>query len=94
MNLWEVASELSRRLVDALPRATSTDGVRRRPPTARRPIRTSATSSRSTSTSTATTGAGLGATHQTGWTALVAKLLQQSPLWDAKWDDKLSRIVR
>jgi hypothetical protein len=24
------------------------------------------------------TGAGLGASHQTGWTALVAKLLQQS----------------
>jgi hypothetical protein len=28
------------------------------------------------------TGAGLGASHQTGWTALVAKLLQQSPLWE------------
>jgi hypothetical protein len=27
------------------------------------------------------TGAGLGASHQTGWTALVAKLLQQSRLW-------------
>jgi hypothetical protein len=27
------------------------------------------------------TGEGLGASHQTGWTALVAKLLQQSPLW-------------
>ncbi len=27
------------------------------------------------------TGQGLGAAHQTGWTALVAKLLQQSPLW-------------
>ena len=27
------------------------------------------------------TGAGVGASHQTGWTALVAKLLQQSPLW-------------
>lgn len=26
------------------------------------------------------TGAGLGASHQTGWTALVAKLLQQTPL--------------
>ncbi len=26
------------------------------------------------------TGAGLGASHQTGWTALAAKLLQQSPL--------------
>ncbi len=30
------------------------------------------------------TGAGLGASHQTGWTALVAKLLQQSPLWPEK----------
>ena len=27
------------------------------------------------------TGEGLGASHQTGWTGLVAKLLQQSPLW-------------
>ena len=26
-------------------------------------------------------GAGLGATHQTGWTALVAKLITQSPKW-------------
>jgi hypothetical protein len=26
-------------------------------------------------------GAGLGASHQTGWTALVAKLLDQSPRW-------------
>jgi len=26
-------------------------------------------------------GAGLGASHQTGWTALVAKLLDQSRLW-------------
>ena len=26
-------------------------------------------------------GTGLGATHQTGWTALVAKLITQSPKW-------------
>jgi hypothetical protein len=26
-------------------------------------------------------GAGLGATHQTGWTALTAKLIMQSPKW-------------
>ncbi len=37
--------------------------------------RTSRTTCCSTSSSTATTGAGLGASHQTGWTALVAKLL-------------------
>jgi hypothetical protein len=30
------------------------------------------------------TGAGLGASHQTGWTALVAKLIQQSALWRGK----------
>jgi hypothetical protein len=26
-------------------------------------------------------GTGLGAMHQTGWTALVAKLIEQSPKW-------------
>jgi len=40
------------------------------------------------------TGEGLGASHQTGWTALVVKLIQQSPLWDATWDEKLARMVR
>lgn len=28
------------------------------------------------------TGAGLGASHQTGWTSIVAKLLQQTPSKD------------
>lgn len=27
------------------------------------------------------TGRGVGASHQTGWTGLVAKLIQQTPLW-------------
>ena len=45
---------------------------------ASRTTRTSGTTSRSTSTSTATPARGLGAAHQTGWTALVAKLLEQS----------------
>ena len=40
--------------------------------------RTGATCCCSTSTSTATTARGVGASHQTGWTGLVAKLLQQS----------------
>jgi hypothetical protein len=40
------------------------------------------------------TGEGLGASHQTGWSALSVKLLQQSPMWNAKWDEKLSRMVR
>ena len=38
----------------------------------------------STSTSTATTAPGLGASHQTGWTGLVAKLIQLYGLLDAK----------
>ncbi len=31
------------------------------------------------------TGAGLGASHQTGWTALVAKLMQQSGEGGQQW---------
>ena len=34
------------------------------------------------------TGAGLGACHQTGWTGLVAKLLQQSGAWKPGQDDR------
>ena len=41
-----------------------------------RTTRTSAITCCSTSTSTATPGAGSGASHQTGWTGVVAKLLQ------------------
>ena len=40
-----------------------------------RRIRTFATTYCSTNTSTATSGRGVGASHQTGWTGLVAKLL-------------------
>ena len=40
-------------------------------------IRIGATSSCSTSTSMATPAQGLGASHQTGWTGVVAKLIQQ-----------------
>ena len=76
--LAEVADELSRRLVGLFLR--DGDG-----PTAvfaadercARPIRTGATRSCSTSTSTATPGPASGASHQTGWTALVAKLIDQ-----------------
>jgi hypothetical protein len=75
MNLWEVASELSRRLVALFLRDKS--GKRPADPDSR--------------WGDAVTfyeyfhgddGSGLGATHQTGWTALVAKLIQQSPKWD------------
>ena len=41
----------------------------------------------------ADTGQGLGASHQTGWTALVAKLLQQSPLWSVAGHGPQSRIA-
>ena len=84
MTLWEVASELSRRLVSLFVRGEQTAAVRR---TARErlqsdphfhdhilvlrvlPRRQRARAS--------------GRAHQTGWTALVAKLLQQSTLWKA-----------
>ena len=80
MTLAEVAAELSRRLSSIFLRGRATGAARcsasdRVVPDA---IRTGATSSRSTNTSTATTAAALGASHQTGWTGLVAKLLQQS----------------
>jgi hypothetical protein len=39
----------------------------------------------------ATTGSGLGASHQTGWTALVAKLLQQSG--EVKHSESLTAIA-
>ncbi len=88
MNLWEVAVELSRRLVKLF--LLDENGKR-----------ASSGGSRLHGDNVlfyeyfhGDTGEGLGASHQTGWTALAVKLLQQSPLWDAKWDDKLSRIVR
>ena len=40
-----------------------------------RTIRTGGTSFSSTSTFTATNGAGLGASHQTGWTGIVARIM-------------------
>jgi hypothetical protein len=88
MNLWEVAVELSRRLVKLF--LVDENGRR-----------ASAGGSHLHGDNilfyeyfNGDTGEGLGASHQTGWTALAVKLLQQSPLWDAKWDDKLARIVR
>jgi hypothetical protein len=76
--LWEVAGELSRRLISTfLP-----DGDGRRPVNGGvdrfdldphwRDMVTFAEYFHGD------TGAGLGATHQTGWTALVAKLIRQS----------------
>ncbi len=82
MTLWEVASELSRRLVSLFLR----DANGRRP--AHGAVERMQTDPRFRDHVLfyeyfdGDTGAGLGASHQTGWTALVAKLLQQSPLWE------------
>ena len=76
-NLWDVAGELSRRLISIfLPDA---DG--RRPVDAGREMFTSPAWRDHVTFPEyfhGDTGAGLGASHQTGWTALVAKLVAQS----------------
>ncbi|HEY2512222.1 MAG TPA: glucosidase [Polyangiaceae bacterium] len=81
MNLWDVASELSRRLASLY--LIGPDG--------RRPAHgSSELLQRDPHFKDHITfyeyfhgddGRGLGASHQTGWTALVAKLLDQSPRW-------------
>ncbi|MBV8082893.1 MAG: glucosidase, partial [Candidatus Eremiobacteraeota bacterium] len=77
MNLWDVATELSHRLIDLF--VPGTDG--------RRPMLGAVEKFQSDPHFAGLlpfyeyfhgdTGAGLGAMHQTGWTGLVAKLLQQ-----------------
>jgi hypothetical protein len=84
MNLWEVASELSRRVC----------GLFLRDASGARPSHASLGAlARDPAFSDdvlfyeyfhGEDGRGLGASHQTGWTSLVAKLLEQSPLWDKK----------
>ncbi len=77
--LWDVAGDLSRRLNRIFLRGEDgTAAGLRRDRRSSRPTLTSRTTCSSSSTSTATNGAGLGASHQTGWTGLVAKLIQQS----------------
>jgi hypothetical protein len=93
MNLWEVASELSRRLVSVFLRGQ--DG--------RRPAHGHVERLQTDPNFSdhvlfyeyfhGDHGAGLGASHQTGWTSLVAKLLQQSPLWNAA-NARPSEIMR
>ena len=86
MTLWEVASEISRRLVSLFER----DLAGHRPadgPVER--VQTDASFRDHVSFYEyfdGDTGAGLGASHQTGWTSLVVKLLQQSPLWERGHD--------
>jgi hypothetical protein len=80
MNLWEVASELSRRLVALFVR----DGKGRRPADDRERMHTDPAFKDLITFYEyfhGEDGTGLGATHQTGWTALVAKLIAQSPKW-------------
>jgi hypothetical protein len=94
MNLWEVAVEISRRLVRLFLRGE--DG--RRPAHGRDPRFQGDENFRDNvlfyEYFHGDTGEGLGASHQTGWTALAVKLIQQSPMWSAKWDEKMGRMVR
>ena len=81
MTLWDVASELSRRLTSLFLRG----GDGRRPAHGFVPRLQLDPHFRDhiifSEYFHGDNGAGLGASHQTGWTALVAKLLQQSHLW-------------
>ena len=78
LTLWEVTTELTRRLITPLSRGT------RRPPAGQR--RSREVPDRDPHWRDlilfheyfhGDTGAGLGASHQTGWTGIVAKLIQQ-----------------
>ena len=77
LSLWEVAAELSRRLCRIFLR----DDGGRRPSNGGRPLLDDDEHWRDHLSFHeyfhGDTGSGLGASHQTGWTALVAKLLQQ-----------------
>ena len=81
MTLWEVASELSRRLIALF--AVGADG--RRPGHGPRALVQNDPHFKDHLSFyeyfNGDTGEGLGARTQTGWTALVAKLLEQSRLW-------------
>ena len=77
MNLWDVSQEISRRLVSTFTR----DEEGRRPVFGRTALFHGDPAWRDLipfhEYFDGDTGAGVGASHQTGWTALVAKLLQQ-----------------
>jgi hypothetical protein len=76
--LWEVAAEISRRLVRVFLR----DGEGRRPVFGRREKFQNDRHWRDYvpfhEYFHGDTGAGVGASHQTGWTGIVAKLIEQS----------------
>ena len=90
MTLWEVATELSRRLTRIFLRddRRPAPGVRRRRTVSDRSAL--ARSGPFYEYFHGDTGAGVGASHQTGWTALVAKLLQQS---GERSDDEVAERV-
>jgi hypothetical protein len=81
MTLWEVAAELSRRLISLF----TVGGDGRRPAHGFHPMAQGDPHFKDHVTFyeyfDGDTGEGLGARTQTGWTALVAKLLEQSRLW-------------
>ena len=78
--LDQIAENLRGRLDLPVPGRRPTAGARASVPTTRcRPTRAGRTTSSTTSTSTATPGQGLGATHQTGWTGLVADQIRRHP---------------
>ncbi|HZU82938.1 MAG TPA: glucosidase [Polyangiaceae bacterium] len=79
MTLWEVASELSRRVISLF--APGADGRRAADRGSARPDADHPELVTFYEYFHGETGAGLGARAQTGWTALVAKLLEQSRLW-------------
>ena len=81
--LDEVARDIARRLVATSSSATrpaAGGGPSGATTSTSRPIRTGATTCRSLEYFNGDTGAGLGASHQTGWTALVVSLLLE--YWD------------
>ena len=77
MTLSEVSREIARRLSSLfLPDARRAQALPRRRPRASRPIPTGRTSFSFTSISTATRGGEPAQSHQTGWTALVVRCLE------------------
>jgi hypothetical protein len=81
LTLWEVSAELSRRLIALF---TAGEGGLRAANGTRHPLQRDPHFREHVTFYEyfhGDTGEGLGARAQTGWTALVAKLLEQSRLW-------------
>ncbi len=93
LTLWDVAGELSRRLSSLFMR----DASGRRPVLAGMPSFQNDPNWRDLvlfyEYFHGDTGAGLGASHQTGWTGLVAKLIQQSGEKDVRPADAIAAVA-